>query len=310
MSHRIAILDGYRTPFVKAAGPLKGLGADDLGAVVVRELLARTGIGPAEVDEVIFGNVAQPIHAPNIARVIALKAGIPQTTIAHTVHRNCASGMQSITTAALEILSGRADIVVAGGTESMSQVPLMVGAKMTEILVRLMRARTLGQRMKAIASIRPAYLRPVIALELALTDPIVGLNMGQTAEVLAREFAVSRREQDELAQRSHRLAAAAMEAGRLDEEIIPITVAPSYRTIVTHDIGPDGDISLEALGRRRPYFDRQAGTVTVGNSCPITDGAAAVVLCSEQKAKQLGVTPLGYLDRWAYAAAGSAPRAA
>ncbi|MHC5003843.1 MAG: thiolase family protein [Planctomycetota bacterium] len=300
MERRVAILDGLRTPFCKSGGPLKSVDADDLAAGLVRELLDRGPLGPGDVDEVIFGNVAQPIHAANIARVIALKAGIPEGVIAHTVHRNCASGMQSITAGAQLILSGEAQCVVVGGTESMSHIPLLFGAAMTELFVRLMRARSLGRRLRVAASFRPSFLKPIIALQLGLTDPVCGLNMGQTAEILAQEFGVGRAEQDAFALESHRRAVAA--AGRLAEEIHPVIAPPDYRTVQQADDGPDPALDLDGLRRRRPYFDRAAGTVTAGNACPITDGAVALVLVSEARAKKLGVRPLGYLRDFAYAA--------
>jgi acetyl-CoA C-acetyltransferase/acetyl-CoA acyltransferase len=302
LTPRIAILDGVRTPCCKAGGALAGVPADDLGAVVVRELLARLELAPRAVDEVIFGNVGQPAHAANIARVIALKAGLPAATVAHTVHHNCASGMRSITDAALHIAAGRADLVVAGGTESMSGIPLLFSPPMTRLLADLMKAKTLAARLRAIARFRPAHLRPVIALKLGLTDPVCELNMGQTAEILARAFGVGRGEQDAFAVESHRKAAAAQHGGRLAEEIIPVPVPPHYRAMQDRDDGVRPEQSLDALARLAPYFDRRAGTVTVGNACPVTDGAAAVVLASEARAKQLGVEPLGWLVEHAYAA--------
>jgi acetyl-CoA C-acetyltransferase/acetyl-CoA acyltransferase len=295
-------LDGVRTPFCKAGGPLAQVGADDLGSIVVRELLARTGIRPGDVSEVIFGNVANPGHAANIARVISLKAGIPEDVVAYTVHHNCASGIQSLTTAAMHIQNGQADLVIAGGTESMSQIPLLFGAKMTAFFVRLMRAKTVLQRARTLASFRPSFLKPVIGLQLGLTDPVCGMIMGGTAEVLAREFGITRREQDEFALASHEKAAAAAEQGRLAEEIVPAVGPPRYDHVQTVDDGPRPEQTIEALAKLRPFFDRQAGTVTVGNSCPVTDGAAAVVLASEARARELGVEPLGYLGESAYAA--------
>ncbi len=299
---RIAILDGVRTPFCKAGGALRSVPADDLGAIVVGELLARTGLAPGQVDELVFGNVAQPPHAANIARVIALKAGLPESLVCHTVHHNCASGMQSIATAALHIQAGLAGIVVAGGTESMSQIPLLVGTPMTELLLRLARAKRPLARLRAIASFRPSFLRPVVGLKLGLTDPVCGLNMGQTAEVLARQFGISRLEQDEYALVSHRKAVAAAEAGRLAEEVIAVIGPPAYTTAQTGDDGPRPQQSMEALQKLSPYFDRHAGTVTAGNSCPVTDGAAAVILATEEHARELGIRPLGYLEDWAFAA--------
>jgi acetyl-CoA C-acetyltransferase/acetyl-CoA acyltransferase len=299
---RIAILDGIRTPFCKAGGALAAMPADDQGARVVSELLARTGVGAGDVDEVIIGNVAQPAHAANIARVIALKAGLPADTVAYTVHHNCASGMRSITEAALHIGTGECELAIVGGVESMSHIPLLVGERMTRTFVRLAQARTLGARLKALASIRPSHLRPVIALKQGLTDPVCELNMGQTAEILAREFGVDREEQDAFALRSHRLACAAAAAGRLAEEIMPLVVPPWFDRVVRTDDGPRPQQTLDALGKLRPYFDRAAGTVTVGNACPVTDGAAALMLASESKAKALGIRPIAYLTGWAFAA--------
>ena len=301
MNQRIAIIDGLRTPLCKAGGAFKDVQADDLAAYAVKELLARTSVDPGSIDEVIFGNVAQPAHAANIARVIALKAGVPEHVISHTVHRNCASGMQSISAAAAQIHCGQADLILAGGAESMSNVPLLYNEKMTGLFTRLAKAKTPLQKLAALGSIRPSHLPPVIALKLGLTDPICGMNMGQTAEVLAREFNVTRREQDEFALASHEKANKAKRSGILGEEIIPVVAPPKYKVVQKEDDGPRPGQSLEALEKLRPVFDREAGTVTVGNACPITDGAAAVLLASEAKVKELDIEPLGWLTHWAYA---------
>ncbi len=299
---RVAILDGLRTPQCKSGGPLRFVPADDLGAIVVKELLARTGIDPEQVSELIFGNVGQPAHAANIARVVALKAGLPRSMVCHTVHHNCASGIRSVTTAAMHIQAGRADLVIAGGTESMSQIPLLVSAPMTALFLKLLKARSPGARLRALLGFRPSHLKPIVALQLGLTDPVCGLNMGETAEVLAREFGISRHEQDEFALASHEKAVSAAESGRFEEEIIAVIGPPAWDHAQTVDDGPRPEQSMEALAKLRPYFDRQAGTVTAGNSCPITDGAAGLVLASEDKAKELGVEPLGFVGDWAYAA--------
>jgi acetyl-CoA C-acetyltransferase/acetyl-CoA acyltransferase len=297
---RIAILDGIRTPFCKAGGALAASTADDLATTVVRELLARTGVAGERVDELIIGNVAQPTHAANIARVISRKAGLPDEIIAYTIHHNCASGLQSLTTAALRIQTGHASLVIAGGTESMSQIPLLYGPQMTQLFIKLARARTMRQRLAALAGFRPAHLKPIIALQLGLTDPVCGLNMGQTAELLASDFTITRTEQDEYALASHQKAHAAIEAGRLVEEIQPIIGPPRYQA-QTEDEGPRAEQSMEALAKLRPFFDRHAGTVTAGNSCQVTDGAAALMLAKEETARELGIEPIGYLTEWAYA---------
>ncbi len=301
MRERIAIVDGVRTPFCKAGGSMNKVSADDLGATALKEIIARTGVNPAEVDEVIFGNVGQPANAANIARVIALKAGMPQDIIASTVHRNCASGMESITAAANKILAGEAEMILAGGTESMSNYPLIYGAGMTRLFGNLAKAKTVGQKVAAVAEFRPDFLTPVIALTEGLTDPVCGLNMGQTAEVLAREFRIGRLAQDEYAVESHRKAAEAAKKGILAEEIVPVPVPPGYDKMQATDDGIRPGQNLEALGKLKPYFDRLNGTVTPGNACPITDGAGCVLVMSESKARELGHRPLGWLRSYAYA---------
>jgi acetyl-CoA acetyltransferase family protein len=302
MKDRIAIIDGIRTPFCHAHGVLKDLQADDLGAIALNELLTRTQFPHEEIDEVIFGNVGQPIHAANVARVIALKAGLPINIVAHTVHRNCASGMQSITAGANKILAGEAEVVVAGGTESMSNIPLIFGHDMTELFLHLFKAKTPLMKLKTLAHFHLRFLKPVVGLEKGLSDPICGMNMGQTAEVLSREFHVSRLEQDEYALMSHQRAVTAMNSGILAEEIVPVPVPPKYKTIQEADDGPRATQTMEALAKLKPYFNRKTGTVTVGNACSITDGAAAVILTTEKKAKELGYEPLGYLTGYSYAA--------
>jgi acetyl-CoA acetyltransferase family protein len=302
MKERIAIVDGLRTPFSKAGGPLAPYAADDLGTVAVRELMARTGFKPADLDEVIVGNVAQPAESANVARVIALKAGLPQDLIASTVHRNCASGMESITTAANRIAAGEAGAILAAGTESMSNIPLLFGRQMTKLFGRMMKARTPLQRLGVWMGFRPAMLTPIVGVQVGLTDPVCGLNMGQTAEVLAREFAITRGEQDQWALRSHQRAAAAWAANRLGDEVVPLPLPPQFDQMMTQDDGFRANQDMAALGKLKPYFDKVAGTVTVGNACPITDGAGAVLLMSEARAKAEGRVPLGYLREYAYAA--------
>ncbi|HEY6221878.1 MAG TPA: beta-ketoacyl synthase N-terminal-like domain-containing protein, partial [Candidatus Eisenbacteria bacterium] len=213
----VVLMDGFRTPFAKAGTALASTPARELGRVAVAELLARHGVDPNEVDEVIFGNVAQPSDSTNISRVVALLAGIPERVPAVTVQRNCASGMEAIADAHERIASGAADLVVAGGTESMSQIPLYLSEGMTRTFERLARAKSIGEKVAAIASVRPKDLKPRIALLEGLTDPVSGLNMGETAELLAREYGISREAQDDFALQSHRRATAAMDAGRMGE---------------------------------------------------------------------------------------------
>ena len=288
----VILTDGFRTPFAKAGTALARVPARELGRIAVSELLARHGVDPLEIDEVILGNVAQPSDSTNIARVVALLAGIPERVPAVTVQRNCASGMEAIAQAHDRIAAGHAELIVAGGTEAMSQIPLYVSEGMTRVFEKLSRARTAGARLAAIATARPKDLTPRPAILEGLTDRVSGLNMGETAEVLAKEFGISREAQDDFALTSHRRAIAAMDAGRLAEEIVPV-FAPPYKEAVLEDVGPRRTQSLEALAKLRPYFDRKHGTVTPGNSCGITDGAAAVLVASAEKAKKLGLKPAG-----------------
>jgi acetyl-CoA acyltransferase len=296
----VVLIDGYRTPFAKAGTALAGVSARELGRVAVTELLARTGADPAQIDEVILGNVAQPADSTNIARVVALLSGIPDRVPAFTVQRNCASGMEAITQAYEKIAAGQADLILAGGTESMSKIPLYVSDGMTRVFERLMRAKSPGAKLGAMATVRPKDFAPRIAIMEGLMDPVSGLNMGETAEVLAKEFMISREAQDDFALQSHRRAVQAMDSGRMAEEIVPV-FSPPYKEAVAQDIGPRREQTLEALGKLRPFFDRRYGTVTVGNSCPVTDGAAAMLVASAEKARELGLKPAGRLKGYAFA---------
>lgn len=296
---KVVILDGYRTPYVKAWTAMKDVPAYELGRITVREVLDRCGVRPEEADEVIIGNVAQPAEAANIARVIALEAGIPESVPAYTVCRNCASGMEAIAQAYERVRSGQAEIVVAGGVESMSQIPLLWDHEYAGILNSLRRAKTPWQKLTAASRLRPRHFRPIVALMQGLTDRTCTLNMGETAEVLAREFDIPRAEQDLFALQSHQRATAAR--ARLAEEIVPVLAGTGYAA-VTEDIGPRANQTLEALAALKPYFDRRYGTVTPGNSSPITDGAAAVLVTSAERTRALGVPPLGEVVSYAWAA--------
>ncbi|HEV3260007.1 MAG TPA: thiolase family protein [Gemmataceae bacterium] len=295
----IAIIEGVRTPFAKAFGPLAGVPAQELGRTATTAVLERAGVRPDQVDQVVFGNVAIPPEAANIARVIALLAGIPEDRIAHTVHRNCASGMEAITTAAQLIQLGEARSVVAGGTESMSRIPLLYNPEATALFLGLARAKGWWQRLLALLRFRPRHFKPVAAVKLGLTDPGSGLIMGETAEVLADDFGITRREQDEYALESHRRAVAAQQRCVFGEEITPVKVEGNGSEL-KQDVGPRPGQSLEALAKLKPFF-KEGGTVTVGNSCQITDGAAAVLMMPGEAARAEGRQPLGYLRAYAYA---------
>ena len=295
---RLVIVDGVRTPFCKMGSDLARLGADELGRLAVSALLSRTGIDPAIVDEVIFGCVGQPAEAANVARVIALRAGLPEHIPAFTVHRNCASGCEALTQAHDKMMAGRGEVFIVGGAESMSQVPLLYTPGAMDKFNRLARARSMTQRLGALASFRRTDFQPRIGLQLGLTDPTCGLNMGQTAEVLAREHLISREKQDAFALESHHRALAAKE--KLAEEICTL-YPPATRQVVLADNGPREHQSLEALAKLKPVFDRQNGTVTAGNSSQLTDGAVALLVMTEEKAAKLALSPLGALTGYAYA---------
>jgi acetyl-CoA acetyltransferase family protein len=299
---RMVIVDGVRTPFARMGTELSRLGADELGRVAVNALLTRSALDPKLIDEVIFGCVGQPAEAGNVARVIALRAGVPQHVPAITVHRNCASGCEAITQAYEKMAAGRGSIFVVGGTESMSQIPLLYSHSAAQKFGRLAKAKSFGQKLKAFAAFRPSDFQPRIGLQLGLTDPVCGMNMGETAELLAREFGITRELQDAFAVESHTRAIAARE--KLAEEICP--VYPSLgsaksTTPVVADNGPRQDQSVEVLAKLKPVFDRRTGTVTAGNASQITDGAVALLVMTEAKASELGYTPLGALTGYAYA---------
>ena len=299
----IAVISGARTPFAKAFTNLRDVDAVQLGRTAVLDALRRSGSKPCDIDEVIFGNVAGPADSANIARVIALTSGIPEDRIAHTVNRNCASGMESVINAWQSIHSGRAKTVVAGGTESMSNIPMLMSDDAKANWMRLAKARSMTQRIMALTKFRPRHFKPVIGIELGLTDPVSGLNMGETAEVLAKEFSITRDEQDAFALSSHQKAAAAQIECFLSGEIAPIEMTGGK--MFDKDNGPRHGQSLEQLAKLRPIFDK-FGTVTAGNSCPLTDGAAALVLADADDIDRFATPPLGYIS--SYAIAGCEPR--
>ena len=296
---RLVIIDGVRTPFCKMGSELARLGADELGRIAAQALLTRTGVNPAVIDEVIFGCVGQPADAANVARVIALRAGVPEHVPAFTVHRNCASGMEAFTQAYEKMCAGRGEVFLVGGTESMSKYPLQYPEAAAAKFAKLGRAKSLGQRLGEFLKFRPSDLfNPRVTLLLGLTDPVCALNMGETAEVLAREHEICREKQDAFAVESHARALAARD--KLAEEICPV-YPPWTREVVTNDNGPRKDSTPEALAKLRPVFDKRNGTVTAGNSSQITDGAVALLVMTEQKAAQLGLSPIGALTGYAYA---------
>jgi len=296
---RIAIVEGARTPFTKAGSAFKSISAIDLGKLCVAELIQRTNLSGNEVQGLVFGTVIPSVIAPNIAREVSLMPLLPKGVQAFTVSRACASANQAITDAADQILLGHMDVAIAGGSESLSNVPILHSQGMAEALVLASKAKTFPGRVKALARVRPKDLVPITP---AIAEPTTGETMGQSAEKMAKLNDIAREEQDQLALRSHRLAAAGTADGRLTAEIIAVYVPPKYESVVTSDNGIRPDTSFEQLAALKPVFDRKYGSVTAGNSSPLTDGAACVLLMSEEKAKSLGYEPLGYIRSYAYAA--------
>jgi len=298
IGRRVAIVEGCRTPFAKSGTDFKDVTSTELGKMAVRELIARAELDVNEIDHVVFGTVVQSVKEPNIAREVTLGSGIPASVPAFTVGRACASSNQAITSGAEQIALGMADVVIAGGSESLTDIPILFSPEMRNALVRASKARSMGERLKAFATIRPRNLAPVTP---AIAEPTTGLTMGESAEKMAQENGISREDQDRWALRSHQLAAAATADGRLTREIAPAYVPPKYDKVVTSDNGIRADSSYEKLSTLKPVFDRRYGTVTAGNASPLTDGGSAVLLMSEEKAKALGYTPLGYIRSYAYA---------
>ena len=296
---RVAVVAGCRTPFCKAGTALKDVRAVDLARYAARELLERTNIDGKEVDEVIWGQVVASPLVPNVAREVSLLPQLPKETPAYTVNRACASAGQAVTNAHDQIALGHADVILAGGVESLTDVPILVSRRLREILVDASRARSLGARLKTFARIRPRDLIPVSP---AIAEPSTGESMGQSAEKMAKENHIARAEQDRWALRSHQLAARATADGRLTAEIAPwLDVRPGAPP-VTSDNGIRVDSTLEQMAKLKPVFDRRYGTVTAANSSPLTDGASAVLLMSEEAARARGYEPLAYIRSYAVAA--------
>jgi acetyl-CoA acyltransferase len=295
----VAIVDGCRTPFARAGTVFRSMSPVELGTLAVRELLYRAELDPAAVDEIVYGVVVPPVQAPNVAREVGLAAGVPPSVPAYSVSRACASANQAITSAAEAISRGYADIMIAGGVEVLSDIPMLLSRRLRDALVGASKAKTVGGRLRALAGVRPRDFAPVAP---AIAEPSTGETMGQSAERMAKENGISREAQDRWALRSHRLAQRGTGDGRLKEEIIPVFVPPTYEPVVTRDNGIREDTSLEKLAALPPVFDRKYGTVSAGNASPLTDGASAVLLMSEERAKAMGYEPLGYIRSWAYAA--------
>jgi len=296
---RVAIIAGCRTPFARAGSVFRDVPAVDLARHAARELLARTEIPPAEVDQVVFGQVVPSVLVPNVAREVSLLPQFPKTVPAYSLNRACASSNQAIADGFDQIRLGQADVVLAGGVESLSDIPILHSKRFSAILVEASKARTLGRRLGVLARTRPRDLVPVTP---AIAEPSTGESMGQSAEKMAKENGISRADQDALALSSHRKAAQGTADGRLTAEIAPYFLPPAFEQVETTDNGVRTDTSLEQLAKLRPVYDRRYGTVTAGNASPLTDGASAVLLMSEEKARALGYEPLAFIRSYATAA--------
>jgi acetyl-CoA acyltransferase len=298
-SRRVAIVAGLRTPFARADTVLKDVDGVDLARHVARELLYRTELEGHLVDEVIWGQVVPSPLTPNVAREVSLLPQFPPSVPAYTLNRACASGAQAVQNAADQIAVGHADIILAGGVESLSNVPILHSRRMSGLLVQASKARSLGARLKVLSRIRPRDLVPVSP---AIAEPSTGETMGQSAEKMAKENHISREAQDRIALMSHQRAAAATADGRMTAEIAPWFGGRGMDEPVTTDNGIRTDTSLEKLAALKPVFDRRYGSITAGNSSPLTDGAACVLLMAEAKAHALGYAPLAFIRSYAVAA--------
>jgi acetyl-CoA acyltransferase len=296
---RIALVDGCRTPFIKAGTDFQNMDVIDLASIPTAELLARTGIDPELIDLSVFGVVVPALHAPNLGREVVFRTSMPMRVPGVTVNLACASSTRAITFGAEAILTGEADVVLVGGAESLSNVPIQFSRKAAHIFMELSRAKTLPQRMGILSKLRPADLAPVAP---AIAEYTTGQSMGESAEKMAKENDISRRAQDEIALLSHHRAAAATADGRLTAQIAPAFPPPGYDKAVTQDNGVRADTSIEALAKLKPVFDRRYGSLTAGNSSPLTDGGSAMLLMSEERAKELGYTPLGYIRSYTFTA--------
>jgi acetyl-CoA acyltransferase len=299
VGRRVAIVAGLRTPFCKSGTAYRDLSALDLGRAVVAELLARTEVDPKKVEALTFGCVVPSLQAPNIAREIALSINLPKSVEAYSENRACATSIQTFTSAADAIALGRNDVVIAGGAESLSDIPMTVSKRLATALLEASRAKKLPQKLRAFRGVKGKDVLPVAP---ALREPTTGLLMGESAEKMAKENGISREAQDAFAHRSHSRAAKAWAEGRFDGEVMHLPVPPRYGETVAMDNIVRKDSALEGYAGLKPVFDKRYGTITAGNSSPLTDGASALLLMSEERAKAEGRTPLGYLRSCAYAA--------
>jgi acetyl-CoA acyltransferase len=295
---RVAIVTGLRTPFAKQWSAYREVSALDLANIVVSELLQRVDLDPKEIQQVVYGQVIPSVEAPNIAREIVLATGMPKSIEAYSVSRACATSYQSTVNVAEAIMAGAIDTGVAGGADSASNVPITVSKRLAEALMAATKARSIGERVQAFAGIRPRDLAPVPP---AIKEFSTGLSMGDSAEKMAKENHISREAQDEFAHRSHSLAAKAWAEGKLDDEVMEVFVPNRFKEAIREDNLIRKDTAIEKYAKLKPAFDRKHGTVTAANSSPLTDGASALLLMREDKAKALGFDVLGFIRSYAFA---------
>ena len=296
---RVAVVAGLRTPFAKQLSAFRELSALELANLVVSELLQRVDLDPNEIQQVVYGQVAPSLQAPNIAREVVLATGMPKSIDAFSVSRACATSYQSAVNIAESIMAGAIDTGIAGGADSASVLPISVSTRLAEALVAATKARSIGERAQIFAGLRPRDLVPVPP---AIAEYSTGLSMGESAEKMAKENHISRQAQDEFAHRSHSLAAKAWAEGKFDDEVMEVFVPNRFKDSIREDnlIRKDGE--LEGYAKLKPAFDRKHGTVTAGNSSPLTDGASALLLMREDKAKAHGFDVLGFIRSYAFAA--------
>ena len=293
---KVVVVEGLRTPFARAGKELSDFHPADLAVQNLRELMFRSHIPGEEIDEVILGNVDHPPDTANMARVVALRAGLPKHISAVTVSRNCASSLESVAVGTAKIQAGQAHTVIAGGVESMSQAPVLFSRDFQNLIAPVFQPTGFGKKLKTLLSLRLRFLKPRIGLQEALRDPVTGLSMGQTAEILAKEFHISRTAQDEFAMTSHQRALTAQD--KLKEELFPVFAGPNFQVLDT-DTGPRR-LPAEKVSKFKPFFDRKYGTVTLYNSCPVNDGSSFVILMGEEKAKALSLKPLSRIRSLAF----------
>jgi len=296
---RVAIVAGLRTPFAKQWSAYREVSALDLANLVVAELLQRIDLDPQEIQQVVYGQVVPSVEAPNIAREIVLATGMPKSIEAYSVSRACATSYQSTVNVAEAIMAGAIDTGLAGGADSASNVPITVSKHLADALMAATRARSIGERMQAFAGLRPRDLAPVPP---AIKEYSTGLSMGESAEKMAKENHITREAQDEFAHRSHTLAARAWAEGKFEDEVMEVFVPNRFKETIREDNLVRKDGSLEKYATLKPAFDRKHGTVTAGNSSPLTDGASALLLMREDKAKAHGFDVLGFIRSYAFAA--------